>query len=414
VGGEEKAVETAAGRDIIWRSRAKKTPELVARIMAADDIPDEALPRYFRAFDFLTGPEKTPALEKLLAHFGQAARPPAIVEVIQKLPSFDYANSSDAVKDAVEQHLRARVGSPAYFEFVARFNIRGETDALVGLATEKYKEPAGGEAVKLLLKWGELDKIKNLATAASDLGPVVLGLLGATGQRPAIELLQKLATAPESTSEMRTASVEALARSRSGERELLDLAKAGKLPDTVKETAGRVLGNSTDQDIRNEATQVIAMAAVPPGLKLPPAAELAKQSGDAESGRLTFLTLCQTCHKLAGQGINLGPALDEIGTKLPKEQLITSILDPSQGISFGFEAWEVQTTDGATLVGLITSETDQQITLRAIGGIDNKIKKSDITSRKKLSISLMPPLAPAMNEKQIVDLVEFLAGLKKK
>ena len=56
----------AAGRDIAWRSRAKATPALLAEIVKADSTPEEDKPRYMRAFDFLSGPEKDAALQSIL------------------------------------------------------------------------------------------------------------------------------------------------------------------------------------------------------------------------------------------------------------------------------------------------------------------------------------------------------------
>ena len=55
-----------AGRDILWRSRSSQTPNYLAKILADDATPAETHPRYFRAFDFLTGPEKDRALKTLL------------------------------------------------------------------------------------------------------------------------------------------------------------------------------------------------------------------------------------------------------------------------------------------------------------------------------------------------------------
>jgi putative membrane-bound dehydrogenase-like protein len=57
---------TPAGRDLIWRSRAKKCPELLVRILSDPATPEEAKPRYLRALDFLEGPEKEKALVDLL------------------------------------------------------------------------------------------------------------------------------------------------------------------------------------------------------------------------------------------------------------------------------------------------------------------------------------------------------------
>ena len=58
--------KTPAGRDILWRSRAKKTPELLVKIIKDPATKEDEQPRYFRAFDFLSGPEKEAALKSLL------------------------------------------------------------------------------------------------------------------------------------------------------------------------------------------------------------------------------------------------------------------------------------------------------------------------------------------------------------
>lgn len=55
---------TAAGRDILWRSRAKATPGYLAKIVQSR--PESEHPRYLRAFDFLEGPEKDAALLSIL------------------------------------------------------------------------------------------------------------------------------------------------------------------------------------------------------------------------------------------------------------------------------------------------------------------------------------------------------------
>jgi len=57
---------TPAGRDLIWRSRAKKCPELLVKILGDKNTPEDAKPRYLRALDFLEGPEKDQALVDLL------------------------------------------------------------------------------------------------------------------------------------------------------------------------------------------------------------------------------------------------------------------------------------------------------------------------------------------------------------
>jgi hypothetical protein len=58
--------KTAAGRDILWRSRAKKTPELLVKMIKDPETKETEQARYFRALDFLEGSEKEAALKSLL------------------------------------------------------------------------------------------------------------------------------------------------------------------------------------------------------------------------------------------------------------------------------------------------------------------------------------------------------------
>jgi len=58
--------DTPAGRSIIWRSRSKKTPALLARIIKDKGLSAAERDHYFRALDFVSGPEKDAALIELL------------------------------------------------------------------------------------------------------------------------------------------------------------------------------------------------------------------------------------------------------------------------------------------------------------------------------------------------------------
>jgi putative membrane-bound dehydrogenase-like protein len=57
---------SAAGKDIVWRSRADQAPAYLAKILLDPETPKEEYDHYLRAFDFHTGPEKEKALKSLL------------------------------------------------------------------------------------------------------------------------------------------------------------------------------------------------------------------------------------------------------------------------------------------------------------------------------------------------------------
>jgi len=58
--------DTGAGRDIIWRSRSKKTPSLLVKIISDKTLSAQDRERYFHSLDFINGPEKEAALVELL------------------------------------------------------------------------------------------------------------------------------------------------------------------------------------------------------------------------------------------------------------------------------------------------------------------------------------------------------------
>jgi putative heme-binding domain-containing protein len=115
-----------------------------------------------------------------------------------------------------------------------------------------------------------------------------------------------------------------------------------------------------------------------------------------------------------GEGTDFGPSLSEIGTKLGKDALYESILDPSAGISFGYEAYQLTLKNGDEAYGIIVSETPDELSLKGINGIVTRYKKSDLTNRVKQKLSAMPAgLQQTMSTRELVDLVEYLSTLKK-
>jgi len=71
--------------------------------------------------------------------------------------------------------------------------------------------------------------------------------------------------------------------------------------------------------------------------------------------------------------------------------------------------------NGDEAAGIITSETADEVAVKTPTGISTHYKKADIAKRTKSSLSMMPSgLQQAMSQQDLVDLVEYLSGLKKK
>ena len=98
---------------------------------------------------------------------------------------------------------------------------------------------------------------------------------------------------------------------------------------------------------------------------------------------------------------------------MSKQGLYESILDPSATVSPAFRAVHIVKQNGKAFSGFITSETKEELTLQQGGGVTSTLKKSDIQNRTTSAQSLMPPgLQQLMTFDDLVDLVEYLAGLK--
>jgi putative heme-binding domain-containing protein len=83
-------------------------------------------------------------------------------------------------------------------------------------------------------------------------------------------------------------------------------------------------------------------------------------------------------------------------------------------VSFGYEAFSFTLKNGDEAYGLIVSETGDEVTLKNVGGIVTKYTKTYIESRQQSKLSIMPAgLQAGMTTQEFVDLIEYLATLKK-
>lgn len=148
-----------------------------------------------------------------------------------------------------------------------------------------------------------------------------------------------------------------------------------------------------------------------------PYAEFAvRTKGDASRGRLIFAdakTACVRCHRIQGQGGEVGPDLAGIGTKYGRPSLIESVLYPSRQIAEGYAQTQVRMQDDRVVAGLIRSETVEELVLVDAEAKLNRLKKADIDARRLSERSLMPDgVAAALSLQDFADLIAFLESLQ--
>lgn len=131
-------------------------------------------------------------------------------------------------------------------------------------------------------------------------------------------------------------------------------------------------------------------------------------TGDTANGVKIYETLCMVCHRHLDRGNDVGPNLGTIKS-WTAEQILTNVLDPNREVSPNFALYIVETNDGRTLSGLITSETAGNLTLKRADGGTDTVLRSEIKSLTSPGISLMPEgLEAAITPQQMADLISYL------
>lgn len=410
MGGPTGHWDTAAGRDIIWRLRTPKTLPFLAKLATDPATPKDVVPRYLRALDFLpASDEKTKALLDL----ARLAEKNDYVagEALQRLKGSD---SNPEVKALVMEMLKASRGTNRFVELVRDFKLDGQGPGLLEVAMARPDSPEGVDAMKMLLgKEGAQLLPEQLKEAKA---AKVVEALGNTADARAVPLLLPLVSEPAAPADLRKQSVKSLAQSQAGIEALLKLAKDGKFPDDLRFTATQALAAVQLPKLKDSIAQLFPSPNALGGTTLPPISELSKKPGDAAHGKELFAkesTSCITCHRVSDLGVDFGPALSEIGTKLGKDAIFEAIIDPNAGIAMGFETTMLTLKDGNAAVGIVRSETPEELVLAMPRGITVRYKKGEIAERTKLPTSMMPSgLNQALSVQDLVDVVAYLSTLK--
>ncbi|MBI3869257.1 MAG: HEAT repeat domain-containing protein [Verrucomicrobia bacterium] len=136
------------------------------------------------------------------------------------------------------------------------------------------------------------------------------------------------------------------------------------------------------------------------------------EGGDAAAGRKIFFeradVACMRCHKVRGEGGEVGPDLTDIATRKPRNYVLESIVAPNREIAAGFETVLVKLKDGNTYAGQIKKESDVELEINSPEDGILKIKKSEIVERQRGLSGMPEELRQMLSKRDLRNLVEFL------
>jgi putative heme-binding domain-containing protein len=317
----------------------------------------------------------------------------------------------------------------------------------IGKVVAKPDDPRAGDAALLAALWNDATAIKSVRSLAGnkaapidhrqlalqtlvfakDPGALKLAtamLAASESQRAALIALSRaddpavaetvLASYAEMSPDLAPQAIELLTQRASWSKQLLAQIAAGKIPAAaLNVNQARKIVSLGDKELE----QLVARhwGTIRDGRD--PAREqligqmktlLAKTPGDPHRGIAVFTKLCGQCHKIHGQGQEVGPDITANG-RASYEQLLSNVFDPSLVIGASYQARTVRTLDGLVVTGLVVEDNEQRVVLKVQGGKLETIAKGDIEAMKQSELSLMPEgIEKQLQPQEIADLFAFI------
>ncbi len=135
---------------------------------------------------------------------------------------------------------------------------------------------------------------------------------------------------------------------------------------------------------------------------------LSRSSGNPHAGAAVFKKVCAQCHKMYGEGQDVGPDITTNG-RASYEQLLSNVMDPSLVVGVAYEAHTLVTTDGRVLTGLVVERNGERVVLKQQGGKVDVIPQGEIEELRESPLSMMPEdLEKQISQQEMVDLFAYL------
>jgi quinoprotein glucose dehydrogenase len=403
------------------------TPEAAARV--ANFAARQSEPDYTRAFAL-----------KLLGNWTKPPRRDPIMGVTLDLPARD-------AKVATEALLKAGAGIFAGSDVVrkeaaqtvAKLNAK-EFGSALAAQVKDAKNPVSVRAESLAaldaLKDAQVKELANFALESNEPKLRAAGRAVQAHLDPAAVLkeLPALLKHDKVSLAEKQGAFAILAEQKSSEQadklldSWLDRLKAGQVPAALvldildaAESRAKAPKLKLHAPLKKKVDEYRAAqakaASAPNGDKLAAYSD-ALEGGDAEKGRSVFLNnaavYCQRCHKLDGQGGEVGPMLNGIAADREKGRhyLLESVAFPSAKIAKGYDTVILLLADETTVSGVVKSEDKKQIKLVTPENKEVVVPTADVLRRRTGPSAMPDDLVKKLSRRELRDVVEFLSSLK--
>lgn len=136
---------------------------------------------------------------------------------------------------------------------------------------------------------------------------------------------------------------------------------------------------------------------------------------DFEQGKLMYsASACISCHRMQGEGGDIGPDLTRLGSRFTVKDILASIIEPNQVISDQYAATIFYLHNGSTVIGKLVKEDETTFYLSQNPfdpQVLRELDKQAVAERKLSDVSVMPPgLVNSLSEDRLRDLIAYLVA----
>jgi putative membrane-bound dehydrogenase-like protein len=363
-------------------------------------------------------------IETLATQIGRQQRPEDVAAVMDVLRKLREDKTVKTTMQTIVRALAAKPGSPLAEQLAAA--TEGESDkvlrqlfeAALREARDENLSPEKRAAAVHRLRFGGFEEARPALAEllqpaqSSEVQAAALATLATFASPEVAEIL--VDRWPALSPGLRAQAAEALFSRDAWVPVLLAAVEKGRIPPgDLQPGRLKLLAESGDPQIRQLARRLLEQTQTSGrGEVVEQYRAALEMEGDIARGKAAFLKHCAKCHRLEGQGFDIGPNLAAMQNRGP-EAILTNVLDPNREVNPQYLNYVLITQDGRSLSGAIASETATSVTLRRAENAEDTVLRIDIDELRSTGQSLMPEgMEKEIDVQGLADVIAYLNSIK--
>jgi quinoprotein glucose dehydrogenase len=121
---------------------------------------------------------------------------------------------------------------------------------------------------------------------------------------------------------------------------------------------------------------------------------------------------CLRCHKIRGQGGEVGPELTGIGGKKDRRYLLQALVTPDAQIAEGFDTKVLALKDGRLVSGIVKRADEHELTLVNAEAHTLVVPRAQIEEETRGQSAMPQDVSQKLTRQELRDLIEYLSSLR--